>query len=124
MGNKNIYTINLSTLTSANSLAISTSGTLTMKSIDLNVYKPEGFFALTLSSTTTGGGSVKAEYLVSADNSTFQEPVGASDIFSTHTSSATSNYSSFEPPVARYLQLKFTEDGGGPVTIGGYLTIQ
>ena len=95
---------------SASALTQNTS--LTSEAIDLNLYKPQGYFSAQV--TTAGAGTVKVEYLLSNDGTTYTTPTGASDVVTAHTA-GTDNYK-IEPMVAQYMKIKITETNVGAIT--------
>jgi hypothetical protein len=114
MGNN---TIHLVTVFSAEALLAG--GTATSSAINLNDYKPDGTFSIQV--TTVGTGTLKGEFLTSNDGTNFQEPNGATDIFTTH--AAGTNQYSFSPPVSGWIKIKITEDGGGATITSAMLTL-
>jgi len=103
------------------STALTASGTSELQTYDLNAIKPEGYFSLQY--TITGDGTVKFEYYLSNDGSTFVEPSTASDIGSGLTSG--SGLLQFEPEPARFMKIRATETGGASAaTVTTVLMIQ
>ncbi len=74
--------------------------------------------------TVAGSGTVKLEYLVSAEkDGAYVEPSGASDIGATL--AAGSDVLGFSPELAPFLKIRATEDGGlNPATLTLWLNVQ
>lgn len=103
-----------------------TTNTVTTRAINLNAYKPAGYFSIELQVAHTGTVS-KVEYELSNSGMNFQEPTNAIDIVSTVTSNSGPNVdgvvlASFEPPISQYIRLKITSSG--LTTNNLWLTIQ
>ena len=92
----------------------------TCDAIDLNKFRPEGYFSLQV--TLTGSGTAKIEYLLSNNGSDYLEPSEGEDIVTGHTSTSGPETNGkdiyvFEPEVARFLKIKVTETGGAAAII-------
>ncbi len=92
----------------------------TCDAIDLNKFRPEGYFSLQV--TLTGSGTAKIEYLLSNNGSDYLEPSEGEDIVTGHTSTSGPKTNGkdiyvFEPEVARFLKIKVTETGGAAAII-------
>ena len=87
----------------------------TTDAIDLNKYRPEGYFSLQL--TISGSGTAKVEYLLSNNGVDYMEPSSGEDIVTAHTATSGPGADGkdiyvFEPEVARFLKIKISETGG------------
>lgn len=97
--------------------------------INLERENAQGYFSLHIE-VEAGTGTLKAEYQVSNNNVNFVEPTDSVDIFATFgiTSGPGSDgidLYAFEPELAKYLRVQFTEDGGvQPVTFSAWLCVQ
>jgi len=106
-----VHTVTLATTTSGtttlweDTTTLGVSSTLTSDAIDLNDYRPNGYFSLQYT-FTSGAGTATFEYLLSNDGSTFTEPSTASDIGSGL--AAGSDHLQFNPEPARYMKIKVT----------------
>lgn len=104
-------------------------GTVNSEVINLERENAQGYFSLHIE-VTAGTGTLKAEYQVSNNNTNFVEPTDAVDIFSTFgigSGPGTDGIDlyAFEPELAKYLRIKFTEDGGlQSVTFSAWLCVQ
>lgn len=87
---------------------IAASGTAYSQVLDLSRDQPDGHFSMQV--VATGSGTVKLEYLLSNDGTTFVTPTGASDIVTAHTSG--NDMYSISPMLARYIKFLATETGG------------
>jgi len=111
------------------STAIAASGTAYSQIIDLNNFKPDGYFSLHITAAS-GTGTAKIEYEISNNGTAFLEPTSASDIVLAHTVTSGpatdgKNIYSFDPEMCRYMRIKITETGGAnPITISATLAIQ
>ena len=88
------------------------SNTVTTSAINLNDYKPAGFFSIELKVSHTGTVS-KVEYETSNSGIYFQEPTNASDIVTSVTSNSGPNVNgvvlaSFSPVISQYIRLKIS----------------
>jgi hypothetical protein len=98
--------------------------------IDLERFNLEGFFSLQVEVSTVGGGTLTAEYLLSNNGTDFIEPSDAEDIFTDFGAADGpgadgKDINDFNPMLARYLRLKFTESSSAnPVTFSAWLAIQ
>jgi len=107
---------------------IAAAGVYTSAAIDLNQMKPCGYFGLQY--TITGTGTVKIQYLLSNDGTTYVVPDAASDIGTSLTASSGAGsdgkgYLSFSPECARYMKIRVTETGASTgVVFTGVLAIQ
>lgn len=104
------HAIQVSTITSG---TISAGGTYTSTAYDLNL--ASGYTSLQIA--VTGSGTVKAEYLMSNDGTTYVEPSNATDIITgmTATGGPTSNgkyFVQFNPEFGRFIKVRFVETGG------------
>lgn len=105
-------------------------GTETVFSIDLERFNLEGFFSLQIEVSTVGGGTLTAEYLLSNNGTDFIEPADAEDIFTDFGAADGpgadgKDINDFNPILARYLLLKFTESSSAnPVTFSAWLAMQ
>ena len=107
--------------TTHSAVSVAASDSSTSAAIDLEQWRPTGYF--TVYWVLTGTGTAKFEYLVSLDGTNYVEPSGASDIASGKT--AGSDIVSFTPVVAPYMKIKVTETGGAnAVTATVYLCVQ
>ena len=100
--------------------------TITTRAINLDSYKPAGYFSIELQVEHTGTVT-KVEYETSNSGINFQEPTNAIDIVTTVTSNSGPNVdgvvlASFEPPISQYIRLKITSSG--LTTNNLWLTIQ
>ncbi len=111
-----------------NSETVTAGANTTSDAIDLNKYRPEGYFSLQV--TITGSGTAKIEYLLSNNGTDYLEPSTGADITASMT--ATSGPGSdgkdifyFDPEPARYLKIKVTETGGADsVVVTATLMVQ
>lgn len=109
------------TMTLFNAQSIAASGTASSVAIDLNNFKPAGFFSIQV--TLTGSGTGKFEYELSNDGVTYLTPSSAVDIVTAHT--VGNDIYSFSPELARYMKIKITETGGAdPIVVTVVLAIQ
>ena len=114
----------LKTVTLCSSEEIAASGNYTSGGLDLR--DVDGYFSLQLS--VTGDGTLKAEFLMSNDGTTFSEPESASDICSgiVKTSGPGSDgelITQFTPDIGRYMKIKITETGtSNSVTVTAVLS--
>lgn len=87
----------------------------TCDAIDLNRFRPEGYFSLQV--TLTGSGTGKIEYLLSNNGRDYLKPSEAEDIVTAHSSASGPGTDGkdiyiFEPEIARFMKIKVTETGG------------
>ena len=101
--------------------ALLTAGTATSSAIDLGNKAHTGHFSLQYSKT--GSGVVKVEYLLSNDGKTYAEPSTGVDIVSAIAAGAQSDIISFSPEVARWMQIKITENGTNTAAFTGWIAI-
>ena len=100
----------------------------TTDAIDLNKYRPEGYFSLQL--TISGSGTAKVEYLLSNNGVDEMEPSSGEDIVTAHTATSGPGADGkdiyvFEPEVARFLKIKTSETGGvASIVVTATLLIQ
>ena len=92
----------------------------TSSAIDLNKYRPEGFFSLQV--TLTGTGTAKIEYLLSNNGVDYMKPSSGEDIVTAHTVASGPGADGkdiyvFEPEVARFLKIKVTETAGAVAVV-------
>ena len=91
-------------------------GELTSSIIQLNDYKPQGFFSAQL--VTAGAGIVSLVYSLSdTRGGTYVTPTGASDIVSAHT--AGTGKFAFSPMAALFMKIMITEAGVATITSFG-----
>lgn len=98
-----------------NSENIAKSANSTTDAIDLNKYRPEGYFSLQVE--LSGSGTGKFEYLLSNNGVDYMEPATAVDIVTAHTATSGPGADGkdiyyFEPEPARFMKIKVTETGG------------
>jgi len=109
MANNRVYPVTVEF--SASALTQNTS--LTSNPIDINLYKPQGYYSATL--TTAGAGTAKLEYLLcDTIDGTYVTPSDASDIVTAHTA-GTDRYK-LEPKVAQFMKIKITETNVGAIS--------
>jgi len=99
----------------------------TTSAIDLNKWRPEGYFSIQV--VLTGAGTAKIEYLLSNDGTNYLEPSTGVDIVLAHTATSGPGADGddiyvFEPEVARYLKIKITETGGASIIATVTLLVQ
>jgi len=98
----------------------------TSSAIDLNVYKPHGYFSYQM--TLTGTGTVKVEYQVSNNGTDYMEPASASDVVAAGFGASSGPGSdgktivSFQPVIARHMKIKVTATG--TAVVSGWLVLQ
>ena len=99
---------------------IALSGTDTTQSFNLAQYHLNGFFSVMV--VMTGSGTLKLEYELSHDRTTFVTPTSASDIVSAHTTG--NDMYSFDPMVSGWIRIKATETGGAnPIVLSAWLAM-
>lgn len=105
------------------------SGNTTSEVIDLNKYKPEGFFSLQI--TLTDAGTGKFTFLTSNDGIDYYTPTGSSDIVAAHTvasgpaTDGKDTYIVDTPFLVRYLKIKVEETSTtDPIIVTATLAIQ
>jgi hypothetical protein len=96
--------------------------------LDLNKFRPEGYFSLQVE--LTGTGTAKIEYLLSNNGDDYLEPSEGADIVLAHTAASGPGADGkdiyvFEPEVARFLKIKVSETGSAnPVIVTITLAVQ
>ena len=105
--------INTVLLFDAETIALSADST--SDAIDLNKYRPEGYFSLQV--TLTGSGTAKIECLQSNNGDDYLVPSGGEDIVTAHTVASGPGADGkhiyrFYPKPVRYMKIKVTETGG------------
>ena len=119
-------TINTELIFDAETIAAAADSTT--DAIDLNKYRPEGYFSLQV--TLTGTGTAKIEYLLSNNGDDYLEPSSGEDIVTAHTATSGPGADGkdiyvFEPEMARFMKIKVTETGGATaVVVTITLTVQ
>lgn len=107
---------------------IAASGTAYSEVIDLNDYKPVGYFSIQVE--LTGAGTAQLTYELSNDGLTYLTPSTAVDIVTAHTvasgpGSDGKDIYSFAPELAKYLKITATETSTtDPVVLSAMLAIQ
>lgn len=89
-------------------------------SIDLNKFRPTGYFAVEL--TISGSGTAKLEYQISIGGSNYGTPDDAVPIAEDHTATSGPNGDGvavyrFRPKPHRHLKLKISETGGADTIV-------
>lgn len=105
-----------------NAEVILAAGTKT-HTIDMERYNYNGFFSIQI--IMTGTGTLTGEYLLSNNGTDFVTPTGVPDSPIFTAMAAGVDMFSFEPMLARYMQILLTEAGGAqPVTVTALLALQ
>jgi len=92
----------------------------TSSAIDLNKYRPEGFFSLQV--TLTGTGTAKIEHEGSNNGVDYLTPFGSIDIVTAHTATSGPGADGkhiyrFYPKPIRFLKIKVTETAGAAAVV-------
>lgn len=95
-----------------NAETVAASGNSSSAAINLNDFKPNGYFSLQI--TLTGSGTGKFEYELSNDGVNYLTPSSAADIITAHDvttgpASDGKDLYSFSPELAKYMKIKVTE---------------
>jgi len=123
MSNKNIFIRNI-----FSAVTVDAAGNEVSEAIDLDDYKPEGFFSLQI--TLTGDGTGKFEYQLSNDGTNYFTPSSGSDIVTAHTVASGpggdgKDIYTFQPELAKYMKIKVTETvEANTITVTADLAIQ
>jgi len=96
--------------------------------VDLSRYNCEGFFSMQID--IAGTGNIDLTYAISNDGVTYITPTGTDDLFTAFGASSGEgsdghSITSFDPPLARYIQFTATEQNVNPITsLDCFLAIQ
>jgi len=103
-----------------NAETVAASANSISSAIDLNKYRPEGYFSLQV--TVTGTGTAKIEFQLSNNGADYYEPSGSDDIVTAHTATSGPGADGkdtyrFEPDPARFLKIKVSETAGAAAVV-------